>query len=146
MLFYAVGDYLQGRAVHRSKRAIASLMDLRPESMPRRVEAGDKVLGGFGFFLPPLLVPGAALQEWAYRALVISCPCALVTSIPLGYFGGIGGTSRNKLLIKGANHIDAPSRVDTVVFDKTGIITEGVFSVEKVEARGGSRCRRQGRR
>lgn len=251
MLFYAVGEFLQERAVDRSKRSIAALMDLRPESarlfengerrivspevvrvgsmieilpgervpldgevvegssfvntssltgesVPRKVEAGDKVLGGFVndegrivvrvekefgqtaaariielvesaashkaptekfitrfaavytpavvavaaavAFLPPLFVTGATLAEWTYRALVllvISCPCALVISIPLGYFGGIGGASRNKLLIKGANYIDVLTKVDTVVFDKTGTLTEGVFSVVKVVTRNG---------
>jgi len=91
-------------------------------------------------FLPPLLVPGARLADWVYRALVIlviSCPCALVVSIPLGYFGGIGGASRAKLLIKGSNYIDALAKVDTVVFDKTGTLTEGVFAVVKVVTRNG---------
>jgi len=251
MLFYSVGEYLQDRAVDSSKRSIASLMDLRPdsarlivdgerriippaevkigdmievlpgervpldgeviegsssvntssltgESVPRRVEAGSKVLAGFVndegrivvrvdkkfdqstaarilelvenaasqkaptekfitrfaavytpvvvaialliAFVPPLFVPGATLREWAYRALVIlviSCPCALVVSIPLGYFGGIGGASRHKLLIKGSNYIDALTKVDTVVFDKTGTLTEGVFAVVDVITRNG---------
>jgi Zn2+/Cd2+-exporting ATPase len=251
MLFYAVGEYLQDRAVDGSRRSIASLMDLRPEfarliengrrrivapeeadvgalievlpgervpldgevvegssfvntssltgeSVPRRVGAGSTVLGGFVndesrivvrvgkefgetaaarilelvenaashkaptekfitrfaaiytpvvvgvaalvAFLPPLLVPGATLREWVYRALVVlvvSCPCALVVSIPLGYFGGIGGAARNKLLMKGSNCIDALHRVDTVVFDKTGTLTEGVFAVVEVVTRNG---------
>ena len=251
MLFYSVGEYLQDRAVDNSKRSIASLMDLRPdsarlivdgerriispvevqvgdmievlpgeripldgeviegssfvdtssltgESVPRRVEAGSKVLAGFVndegrivirvdkkfdqstasrilelvenaashkaptekfitrfaavytpvvvaialliAFVPPLFVPGATLREWVYRALVIlviSCPCALVISIPLGYFGGIGGASRHKLLIKGSNYIDALTKVDTVVFDKTGTLTEGVFAVVEVVTRNG---------
>jgi len=251
MLFYSVGEYLQDRAVDNSKRSIASLMDLRPdsarlivdgerriispvevqvgdmievlpgeripldgeviegssfantssltgESVPRRVEAGSKVLAGFVndegrivirvdkkfdqstasrilelvenaashkaptekfitrfaavytpvvvaialliAFVPPLFVPGATLREWVYRALVIlviSCPCALVISIPLGYFGGIGGASRHKLLIKGSNYIDALTKVDTVVFDKTGTLTEGVFAVVDVVIRNG---------
>ncbi len=251
MLFYSVGEYLQDRAVDSSKRSIASLMDLRPdsarlivdgerriippaevkigdmievlpgervpldgeviegsssvntssltgESVPRRVEAGSKVLAGFVndegrivvrvdkkfdqstaarilelvenaasqkaptekfitrfaavytpvvvaialliAFVPPLFVPGATLREWAYRALVIfviSCPCALVVSIPLGYFGGIGGASRHKLLIKGSNYIDALTKVDTVVFDKTGTLTEGIFVVVDVVTRNG---------
>lgn len=251
MLFYSVGEYLQDRAVARSRKSISSLMDLRPESVrlfengerrtvspedveigalmevlpgeripldgevvngsslvntssltgesvPRKVEAGDKVLSGFvndegrievrvekefgqtaaarilalvedaasrkaptekfitrfaaiytpivvGLaalvaFLPPLLIPGASLQEWVYRALVIlviSCPCALVISIPLGYFGGIGAASRKKLLIKGANYIDILTKVDTVVFDKTGTLTEGVFAVVQVVTRNG---------
>jgi len=91
-------------------------------------------------FVPPLFVPGATLGEWVYRALVIlviSCPCALVISIPLGYFGGIGGASRHKLLIKGSNYIDALTKVDTVVFDKTGTLTEGVFAVVDVVTRNG---------
>jgi Cd2+/Zn2+-exporting ATPase len=251
MLFYSVGEYLQDRAVDSSKRSIASLMDLRPdsarlivdgerriippaevkigdmievlpgervpldgeviegsssvntssltgESVPRRVESGSKVLAGFVndegriivkvekkfdqstaarilelvenaasqkaptekfitrfaavytpvvvsiallvAFVPPIFVPGATLKEWAYRALVmlvISCPCALVVSIPLGYFGGIGRASRHKLLIKGSNYIDALTRVDTVVFDKTGTLTEGVFAVVDVVSRNG---------
>ncbi|MCD1653582.1 cadmium-translocating P-type ATPase [Treponema zuelzerae] len=251
MLFYAVGEFLQDRAVDRSKKSIAALMDLRPESarlfengerrivspeevsvgsllevlpgervpldgevvegtsfvntssltgesVPRKVEAGDKVLGGFVndegrilvrvekefgqtsaariielvesaashkaptekfitrfaavytpfvviaavmvAFLPPLFISGATFSEWIYRALVllvISCPCALVISIPLGYFGGIGGASRNKLLIKGANYIDILTKVDTVVFDKTGTLTEGVFSVVNIVTRNG---------
>lgn len=251
MLFYSVGEYLQDRAVDKSRRSISALMDLRPdfarlvvgserrevspeeikvgdfievlpgeripldgsvvegssfvntasltgESVPRKVESGDSVLGGFVndegrivvrvekefsqgaaarilelvenassqkaptekfitrfaaiytpavvviaaliAFVPPLLVPGAQLEDWVYRALVmlvISCPCALVISIPLGYFGGIGGASKNKLLIKGGNYIDALTKVDTVVFDKTGTLTEGVFNVVKVETRNG---------
>jgi len=251
MLFYSVGEYLQDRAVDSSKRSIASLMDLRPdsarlivggerrvtspaevrvgemievlpgeripldgeviegsssvntssltgESVPRRIESGSKVLAGFVndegrivvrvekrfdqstaarilelvenaasqkaptekfitrfaavytpvvvaiallvAFVPPLFVPGATLKEWIYRALVmlvISCPCALVVSIPLGYFGGIGRASRHKLLIKGSNYIDALTRVDAVVFDKTGTLTEGVFAVVDVVSRNG---------
>lgn len=251
MLFYSVGEYLQDKAVDKSRKSIAALMDIRPEtarliveeerrtvrpdevalgdlievlpgervpldgtvvegssfvdtssltgeSVPRRVEAGSAVLGGFvndegrivvkvekefgqtaaarilelvesassrkaptekfitSFaavytpvvvalaalvaFLPPLLVPGARLDDWLYRALVIlviSCPCALVVSIPLGYFGGIGAASRAKLLIKGSNYIDALAKVDTVVFDKTGTLTEGVFEVVNVVTRNG---------
>ena len=90
--------------------------------------------------LPPLLVPGASFSDWAYRALillVISCPCALVVSIPLGYFGGIGAASRHKLLVKGANYLDALRRIDTVVFDKTGTLTKGSFEVTDVVARNG---------
>ena len=86
-------------------------------------------------FLPPLLLPGEALHDWAYRALtmlVISCPCALVISIPLGYFGGVGGASRHGILVKGATWLDALARVKTVVFDKTGTLTKGVFRVTAV--------------
>lgn len=85
--------------------------------------------------LPPLLVPGAAFVTWLYRALVllvISCPCALVISVPLGYFGGIGGASRHGILIKGANFLDVLARLDTIAFDKTGTLTLGTFRVVAV--------------
>lgn len=87
-------------------------------------------------FIPYLLVDSYDFNEWLYRALiflVISCPCALVVSIPLGYFGGIGAASRNGLLFKGSNFLDLMTRVDTVVMDKTGTLTEGVFKVQRVE-------------
>ncbi|MFP4562768.1 MAG: heavy metal translocating P-type ATPase [Spirochaetia bacterium] len=243
MLFYSLGEYVQERAVDRSRRSITSLMDLRPdfartvsngvttevdpesvevgavievrpgeripldgevirgesevdtsaltgESVPRRVESGKSVLSGFvngpgtirvrvtrpfskssvsrilelvedaaarkapterfitrlarvytpivvGIaaaiaFVPPVVIPGATLGEWVYRALVmlvISCPCALVISIPLGYFGGIGGASRNGILVKGANYLDALTDLSTVVVDKTGTLTRGTFEV-----------------
>lgn len=85
-------------------------------------------------FIPPITV-GASFQTWIYRALVllvISCPCALVVSIPLGYFGGIGKASRKGILVKGSNFIDALAAVKTVVFDKTGTLTRGVFNVKEV--------------
>lgn len=85
--------------------------------------------------IPPLVVPGAAFTQWVHRALVllvISCPCALVISIPLGYYGGIGGASRRGILVKGANYLDALVDIDTAVFDKTGTLTEGVFEVQEV--------------
>ena len=251
MLFYSIGEYVQDRAVGRSRRSISSLMDLRPdfarlvsetgtsevepelvqvgstievrpgervpldgevvrgesavdtsaltgESVPRSVGEGDAALAGFvngsgtirlrvtkpfadssvsrilelvedaaarkapterfisrlaavytpivvGIaaaiaFVPPLLVPGATLGEWVYRALVmlvISCPCALVVSIPLGYFGGIGGASRNGILVKGANYLDALTDLSTVVVDKTGTLTRGTFDVVRTEPRNG---------
>lgn len=86
-------------------------------------------------FLPPLLIPGEPLQKWLYRALVIlvvSCPCALVVSIPLGYFGGIGGASRRGILVKGANYLDVLAGVKTVIFDKTGTLTKGDFAVAQI--------------
>ncbi len=86
-------------------------------------------------FTPPLVLPGEELSVWVYRALVflvISCPCALVISIPLGFFGGIGGASRKGILVKGSNYLDALSAVDTVIFDKTGTLTRGVFTVKGV--------------
>jgi len=85
--------------------------------------------------IPPLVVAGATFAEWIYRAavlLVISCPCALVISIPLGYFGGIGGASRHGILIKGAQFLDVLARVKTAVFDKTGTLTRGVFKVTDI--------------
>ncbi len=252
MLFYSVGEYFQDLAVGRSRRSIASLMDLRPdtvrvidpassvavstapeavevgslievypgervpldgiitegesgmntsaltgESMPRSVGPGDEVSAGylnesgrvrlsvtrpFGesaisrilelvqnaaarkaptermitrfarvytpivvgiaaavAVLPPLLIPGAMFSDWIYRALVvlvISCPCALVVSIPLSYFAGIGGASRNRVLVKGANYLDALNDVHTVVFDKTGTLTRGAFAVSELVPRG----------
>ena len=85
--------------------------------------------------IPPLAVPGATFADWIYRALVflvVSCPCALVISIPLGLFGGIGGASKNGILVKGGNYLEALNNVDTVVFDKTGTLTKGVFAVTKI--------------
>ena len=90
-------------------------------------------------FLPPLLT-GASYQTWIYRALVllvISCPCALVISIPLGYFGGIGSASRHGILVKGSNYIDVLAAVKTVVFDKTGTLTKGIFHVKEIVSRNG---------
>ena len=84
--------------------------------------------------IPPLVL-GASFNTWIYRALVllvISCPCALVVSIPLGYFGGIGRASRRGVLVKGSNFIDALAALKTVVFDKTGTLTKGVFEVRQV--------------
>jgi Cd2+/Zn2+-exporting ATPase len=85
--------------------------------------------------VPPIFIPGQVFGDWLYRALVllvISCPCALLVSIPLGYFGGIGGASRRGILVKGANFLDVLANVRTVVFDKTGTITEGKFSVTEI--------------
>ncbi|HHY46010.1 MAG TPA: cadmium-translocating P-type ATPase [Firmicutes bacterium] len=251
MLFYSLGEYLQDRAVDRSRRSIAALLNIRPdyanlkmngdtrkvspeevapgqiiivrpgervpldgeviegsslvdtsaltgESVPRKVEAGRKVLAGMingqglltvrvtktygessaarildlvekaaagkapteqfitsfsryytpivvlvalGLAIaPPLFIPGATFGEWVYRALVllvISCPCALVISIPLSYFGGIGGASRQGILVKGANFLETLTCLHTVVFDKTGTLTKGVFRVAEVATRNG---------
>jgi Cd2+/Zn2+-exporting ATPase len=86
-------------------------------------------------FLPPLLVPGQALADWVYRALVllvISCPCALVVSVPLGYFCGMGAAARRGILVKGAEVLDGLAKVRTVVFDKTGTMTAGEFRLRRV--------------
>lgn len=85
--------------------------------------------------LPPLLIEGALWNDWIYRALnflVVSCPCALVISVPLSFFGGIGGASKAGVLVKGSNYLEAMSQVQWVVMDKTGTLTEGVFHVEDI--------------
>ena len=85
--------------------------------------------------LPPLFIEGAAFKDWLYRALtflVISCPCALVISVPLSFFGGIGACSKAGVLVKGSNYLEALSKVTTAVFDKTGTLTKGNFAVTKV--------------
>ena len=86
-------------------------------------------------FLPYFFVDDYVFRDWLYRALiflVISCPCALVISIPLGYFGGLGAASRNGILFKGASFLDAMTKVNTVVMDKTGTVTKGVFKIKEV--------------
>lgn len=85
--------------------------------------------------LPPVFVPGEIFSDWLYRALVflvVSCPCALVISVPLGFFGGIGGASRLGVLVKGSNYLENLSKTDTIVFDKTGTLTKGVFEVNDI--------------
>ena len=89
--------------------------------------------------VPALVMPDYVFRDWLYRALiflVISCPCALVISIPLGYFGGIGAASRQGILFKGSNFLDLMTKVNIVVMDKTGTLTHGVFKVQKVESEG----------
>ncbi len=90
--------------------------------------------------VPPLFIPGATSAQWAYRALVllvISCPCGLVISIPLGYFGGVGGAAKRGILVKGSTFLDALTNVETVVFDKTGTLTQGVFQVTQIVPKNG---------
>jgi Cd2+/Zn2+-exporting ATPase len=85
--------------------------------------------------IPTIIISGAVFSDWLYRSLVflvISCPCALVISIPLGFFGGVGGASKRGILVKGANFLEALNNVDTVVFDKTGTLTKGVFTVTEI--------------
>lgn len=89
--------------------------------------------------IPPLIIEDATFSDWIYRALsflVVSCPCALVISIPLSFFGGIGAASKMGILIKGSNYLEAISNTEIIVFDKTGTLTEGVFEVQKIEAIG----------
>ncbi|MFV0233538.1 heavy metal translocating P-type ATPase [Empedobacter falsenii] len=86
--------------------------------------------------IPYFIVDNYDFNDWLYRGLVflvVSCPCALVISVPLGYFGGIGAASRNGILVKGSNFLDLMAKVNTVVMDKTGTMTEGIFDVQKVE-------------
>lgn len=86
--------------------------------------------------IPPILIKDTSFSDWIYRALsflVVSCPCALVISIPLSFFGGIGGASKIGILIKGSNYLEAISNTEIAVFDKTGTLTEGIFEVQKIE-------------
>lgn len=85
--------------------------------------------------IPPLFIEGAIWSDWIYRALtflVISCPCALVISVPLSFFGGLGGASRNGILVKGGNYLETLSKAEIVVFDKTGTLTKGIFKVKEI--------------
>ncbi len=130
-----------------SESSISKIMDLVENATARKAKT-EKFITTFAryytpavvliaagiAFIPPITT-GASFQTWIYRALVllvISCPCALVVSIPLGYFGGIGRASRRGILVKGSNFIDALAAVKTVVFDKTGTLTRGVFKVREV--------------
>ncbi len=135
-----------------SESSIARVLDLVENASSRkstterfitrfaRVYTPTVVAAAIGIaFLPPLLA-GASLATWAYRALVLlvlSCPCALVISIPLGFFGGIGAASARGILVKGASVLDVLARVRTVVFDKTGTLTQGQLKVRKVEVEPG---------
>ena len=97
------------------------------------------IVAVFLVVLPTLIIKDAVFSDWLYRALsflVVSCPCALVISIPLSFFGGIGGASKMGVLIKGSNYLEAIANTEIVVFDKTGTLTEGVFEVQQVNAIG----------
>ncbi len=87
--------------------------------------------------IPPLIIKGATFNEWIYRSLaflVVSCPCALVISVPLSFFGGIGGASRNGILVKGSNYLESLAKTEIIVFDKTGTLTKGVFKVQNIHS------------
>lgn len=89
--------------------------------------------------IPPLVIEGATFDDWIYRALsflVVSCPCALVISIPLTFFSGIGGASKKGILVKGSNCFEVLAKTETIVFDKTGTLTKGVFNVQEVNVKG----------
>ncbi|WP_445638414.1 Zinc-transporting ATPase [Nostoc sp. DSM 114161] len=125
--------------------SIAKILDLVQNAKSKKAET-EKFITKFARYytpvvvftslavalLPPLFIPGATSSEWIYRALillVISCPCGLVISIPLGYFGGVGGAAKRGILVKGSTFLDSLCAVKTVVFDKTGTLTKGVFKV-----------------
>ena len=100
------------------------------------------ILAVFIAIIPPLVIEGATFSDWIYRALaflVVSCPCALVVSIPLSFFGGIGGASRKGILVKGSNYLEALAEAEIIVFDKTGTLTKGVFNVQEVHPEGVSK-------
>lgn len=97
------------------------------------------IIATFLAIIPPLIIKGAVFTDWLYRALsflVVSCPCALVISIPLSFFGGIGAASKIGVLIKGSNYLEALASTEIVACDKTGTLTEGIFKVQKIEAVG----------
>jgi len=100
------------------------------------------IIAVFLAIIPPLVIDGATFSDWIYRALtflVVSCPCALVVSIPLSFFGGIGGASRKGILVKGSNYLEALAETEIIVFDKTGTLTKGVFNVQEVHPEGVSK-------
>ncbi|WP_392534888.1 heavy metal translocating P-type ATPase [Nostoc sp. C117] len=128
--------------------SIAKILDLVQNAKSKKAET-EKFITKFARYytpvvvftslavalLPPLFISGASASEWVYRALillVISCPCGLVISIPLGYFGGVGGAARRGILVKGSTFLDSLNAVNTVVFDKTGTLTQGVFKVVNI--------------
>jgi len=97
------------------------------------------IIATFLAIIPPLIINGAVFTDWLYRALsflVVSCPCALVISIPLSFFGGIGAASKIGVLIKGSNYLEALASTEIIACDKTGTLTEGIFKVQKIEAVG----------
>ena len=125
------------------KRNIESILDLVENASSRKAKTENFITKFARYYtpfvvftaialavIPPLFIEGASFSQWLYRALVflvVSCPCALVISIPLGFFGGIGAASKNGILIKGSNYLEALNNVDTIVFDKTGTLTKGIF-------------------
>ncbi|MDX2240351.1 MAG: heavy metal translocating P-type ATPase, partial [Leptolyngbyaceae cyanobacterium bins.302] len=136
-----------------SESSIAKVLDLVENATSKKADT-EKFITKFARYytpvvvflslavamLPPLLIPGANRSDWIYRALillVISCPCGLVISIPLGYFGGIGGAAKRGILVKGSTFLDAFTAVKTVVFDKTGTLTKGTFKVTQIVTKNG---------
>src|SRR5690554_6363542 len=129
--------------------AVSRILDLVENATTNKAPTEDFITTFARYYIPivvaiaaliasvPPLFFGGVFSEWFYRALVflvISCPCALVVSIPLGFFGGIGRASKQGVLVKGSNYLQALHEADTVVFDKTGTLTSGDFTVQRVEA------------
>ncbi|MDT2672823.1 heavy metal translocating P-type ATPase [Enterococcus dongliensis] len=127
---------------------VSKILDLVENASSKKAPAENFITSFARYYTPivvglavllavvPPLVTGDPFYDWIYRALtflVISCPCALVISVPLSFFGGIGGASKDGVLIKGSNYIETLANVETLVFDKTGTLTKGVFAVQKVE-------------
>ncbi len=138
---------------HFGESSIVKILDLVENATSKKVKT-EKFITKFARYytpvivliaaavalFPPLFVSDQLLSDWIYRALVIlvvSCPCALVISIPLGYFGGIGGASRRGILVKGSDFLDTLNHINTVVFDKTGTLTKGVFEVSDIIVQNG---------
>jgi Cd2+/Zn2+-exporting ATPase len=97
------------------------------------------IIAAFLAVVPPLVISGASFSDWIYRSLaflVVSCPCALVISIPLSFFGGIGGASKKGILVKGSNYLEELAKTEIIVFDKTGTLTKGVFNVQEIHPAG----------
>ncbi|MBP1043578.1 cadmium-translocating P-type ATPase [Vagococcus sp. BWB3-3] len=131
---------------------VAKIIDLVENASSKKAPT-EKFITKFSRYYTPVVVIGATLlavipplflggewSDWLNRGLiflVISCPCALVVSIPLGFFGGIGGASKHGILVKGSHYLEALNNVDTIVFDKTGTLTEGVFEVTSIQTRDG---------
>ena len=132
----------------RSESTVSKILDLVENASSKKAPAENFITSFARYYTPivvglaallaivPPLVTGEPFYDWVYRALtflVISCPCALVISVPLSFFGGIGGASKAGVLIKGSNYIETLANVETLVFDKTGTLTKGVFKVQTVD-------------
>lgn len=136
---------------HFTDSTVSKILDLVENASSKKAEA-EKFITKFARYYTPIvvalavviaiiipLISGQAFSKWIYRALtflVISCPCALVISVPLGFFGGIGGASSQGILVKGSNCLETLAKVDTIAFDKTGTLTEGVFKVTEINPKG----------
>ena len=133
-----------------SESTVSKILDLVQNASGKKSKTENFITKFARYYTPAVvivalilaIVPPILLQQpfsnWIYRALtflVVSCPCALVISVPLGFFGGIGGASKHGILVKGANYLEALTKIDTVVMDKTGTLTKGIFKVTEVDMR-----------